>query len=190
MILEAALLEMAEKGWSGLRTRDVAERAGVNKALVHYHFGSMANLRHETVASLMTGLVNEAATELIDAPNLADGIRAFGDSLGRFGPDDPSGTVLMEIMLHVPREKRLEEMVMRALDFYEEALSQRIEADLESGLLDPNTDAAALARGLTALLDGLMLHAYMRPDLDFGSATEALAALVEPSVVPKKQEER
>jgi AcrR family transcriptional regulator len=184
-LMEAAVLELAEKGWGGLRTREVAERARVNKALVHYHFGSMDNLRYETVAMLMSGVVNEAATGLLDAPTLAEGLREFGKSLVSFRSDDPRGLVLMEVMVHVPREERLEEMILRALDFYEEALRQRVEADVASGRLSSNTDTAALATALTATLDGLVLHAYMRPNVDFGPAADALAVLVESSATPK-----
>lgn len=181
---------MAEKGWGGLRTRDVAERAGVNKGLVHYHFGSMDNLRLETVGMLMSGVVNEAASGLLEAPTIAAGVRDFGDYLKSFRSQDPRGVVLMEAMIHVPREKWLEEMMLRALDFYEEALRQRIESDIESGAFAPDTDAAGLATALTAVLDGMVLHAYMRPEANLGPAAEALAVLIEraaPSKTKKKK---
>lgn len=179
VLLEAAIVELADKGWGGLRTRNVAERAGVNKALVHYHFGSMDNLRFQAITSLMSGLVNEAASVLLEAPTLSEGISRFGESLKAFRSDDPRGVVLMEAMIHVPRDQSLEDMMMRAIEFYEEALRQRIDSDVQSGRLGSDTDPAALARALTALLDGLVLHAYMRPEVDFAPAAEALARLLE-----------
>lgn len=187
-LIEAALVEMAEKGWGGLRTREVAERAGVNKGLVHYHFGSMDNLRLETVGMLLSGVVNEAATGLLQATTIAAGVRRFGEHLESFRSDDPRGVVLMEAMLHVPREEWLEETMLRALDFYEEALRQRIEADIEAGALGAETDPAGLATALTAALDGMALHAYMRPGADLGSAAESLAALVERSTPARDKE--
>lgn len=173
------MVELAEKGWGGLRTREVADRAGVNKALVHYHFGSIDNLRLEVVAYLMTGIVNEAASALIEAPTLARGIRTFGETLDRFRSDDPGSVVLMEAMLHAPRDERLEAMLLRALEFYEEALRQRIETDASSNRLPTGIDAKGLATALTALLDGLVLHAYMRPGVDFRPAAESIADLLE-----------
>lgn len=178
-LLDAAMVELAEKGWGGLRTREVADRGGVNKALVHYHFGSIDNLRLEVVAFLMTGVVNEAASVLIEAPNLARGIRTFGETLDRFRSDDPRSVVLMEAMLHAPRDERLEAMLLRALEFYEEALRQRIETDANSDRLPGDVDSKALATALTALLDGLVLHAYMRPGVDFRPAADAIADLFE-----------
>lgn len=187
-LIEAALVEMAEKGWGGLRTRGVANRAGVNKGLVHYHFGSMNNLRLETVGMLMSGVVNEAAAGLVEAPTIAEGVRRFGEYLGSFRSDDPRGVVLMEAMLHVPREEWLEEMMLKELDFYEKALQKRIEADIAAGALGAETDPAGLATALTAALDGMVLHAYMRPGADLGSAAESLAVLVERSAPSKDKE--
>lgn len=188
--MEAALVEMAEKGWGGLRTRGVAERAGVNKGLVHYHFGSMDQLRLETVAMLMGGVVNEAAAGLLEAPTIAAGVRQVGEYLRSFRSDDPRGVVLMEAMLHVPREEWLEEMMLGALDFYEEALRQRIEADIDAGTLDVGTDPAGLATALIAALDGMILHAYMRPGANLGPAAESLAALVEAAAPSEMKKER
>src|SRR4051812_2528672 len=39
-LLEAAYAVVADKGLEGLRTRDVAARAGVNIATLHYYFGT------------------------------------------------------------------------------------------------------------------------------------------------------
>jgi AcrR family transcriptional regulator len=43
-LLDAALDEFAAKGFSGARVRDIAERAGVSKDLVAYHFGGKEGL--------------------------------------------------------------------------------------------------------------------------------------------------
>ena len=43
-ILEAAVLEFSEHGFSGTRMESIARRAGVNKALVFYYFNSKAEL--------------------------------------------------------------------------------------------------------------------------------------------------
>jgi AcrR family transcriptional regulator len=43
-LLDAALDEFSEKGFAGARVRDIADRAGVNKQLVNYHFGGKEGL--------------------------------------------------------------------------------------------------------------------------------------------------
>lgn len=46
-LLAAALEEFAAKGYAGARVRDIADRAGVNKQLVTYYFGSKDGLYRE-----------------------------------------------------------------------------------------------------------------------------------------------
>ena len=43
-ILEAASEVFTEKGFSGTRTRDIAEKAGINLALLNYYFRSKEKL--------------------------------------------------------------------------------------------------------------------------------------------------
>ncbi|MEW5739631.1 MAG: TetR family transcriptional regulator [Myxococcota bacterium] len=43
-ILEAADVLFGELGFDATTTRDIAERSGVNKALIHYHFGAKDDL--------------------------------------------------------------------------------------------------------------------------------------------------
>lgn len=43
-LLREARLVFAEHGFAGARVDDIAKRAGVNKALINYHFGSKARL--------------------------------------------------------------------------------------------------------------------------------------------------
>lgn len=46
-MLEAALDEFAARGFAGARVQDIAERAGVNKQLINYYFGSKEGLYRE-----------------------------------------------------------------------------------------------------------------------------------------------
>jgi TetR/AcrR family transcriptional regulator len=44
LLLEAASAEFAERGFAGARVAAIAERAGVNKQLISYHFGGKRGL--------------------------------------------------------------------------------------------------------------------------------------------------
>jgi TetR/AcrR family transcriptional regulator len=43
-LLDAALDEFSERGYAGARVADIAQRAGVNKQLINYYFGSKEGL--------------------------------------------------------------------------------------------------------------------------------------------------
>jgi len=48
-LIAAAGAILAEEGSGAISTRHIADRAGVNQALVHYHFGSVENLMLEVM---------------------------------------------------------------------------------------------------------------------------------------------
>ena len=63
-IRKAAFLEFAEKGFDGARMQSIADRAMINKAMVHYYYGSKKEL--------FRTIIRETFEELVD---LFSGIR-------------------------------------------------------------------------------------------------------------------
>lgn len=53
-ILEAAMDEFTEKGWSGARMQAIADRAEINKPLLHYYFRSKENLYKRIMEQIMS----------------------------------------------------------------------------------------------------------------------------------------
>lgn len=74
-ILEAADDLFGEHGFDATTTREIAERAGVNKALIHYHYSSKDELMRELLERYYDEL------EL----TLRDSLEAPGDLAHRFG---------------------------------------------------------------------------------------------------------
>lgn len=66
-LLEAAALEFGERGYDATRVDRIAERAGVNKAMLYYHFGSKEGLYVEVVRDLFRA-VGARATAIADGP--------------------------------------------------------------------------------------------------------------------------
>ena len=81
---EAALLDAAERllveiGYARLTTRRLAQAAGVNQGLVHYHFGSMENLLVRVLERFTGRLIErQRAMYAADAPFLEKWRRAMG----------------------------------------------------------------------------------------------------------------
>lgn len=53
-VLAAATELLSTEGIAGISTRRVANRAGVNQALIHYHYGSIENLMLEVLTGITT----------------------------------------------------------------------------------------------------------------------------------------
>ena len=176
-ILTAAIEEIADVGWSGSRTRSIGERAGVNSALVHYHFSSMEDLLLEAVAATFASLA-EVAEESLTADTIASGMDGMLDMLAAVDPSEPFWRVLMEALLQAPREPRLAEWTIGLLEDYREAMHQRLDVAVEAGELPAETDTEGLALGLMALLDGLGLYSYVNPAYDIRRAGQAVVHLL------------
>lgn len=56
-ILKAAMAEFAREGEAGARTEAIAKAAGVNKALIHYYFGTKEGLYGAVLDEVFSGLV-------------------------------------------------------------------------------------------------------------------------------------
>lgn len=66
-IFEAALAEFTEKGFAAARMQEIATRAGINKALLHYYFRSKDRL-FEAVFEHLIGQLAPLFGNLLDGP--------------------------------------------------------------------------------------------------------------------------
>jgi AcrR family transcriptional regulator len=177
-LIEAALAEIVERGWGGVRSRNVAERAGVNNALVHYHFGSMDHLRLEAARVAFDRLAGSFGPDAVSAPTIAEGISSLAAELGSIDPGDPLWQVLMEVFVQSPRHPQLAEMAREVLEAFRDVLRTRLEAAVAEGELPSSADVDGLAVALIAMLDGLGLHAWVDPQIDARRAGAAVAHLL------------
>lgn len=176
-ILRAAVEEIAERGWGGVRTRSIAERADVNGALIHYHFSSMESLLVEAVGSTFVGIAETAAAS-ITAETVALGMDGMLEALAAIDPDDPQWQVMMEAILQAPRVPQLRDLTLGLLETYRSAMQERLDRAVEAGELPADTDSEGLALGLMALLDGLGLYAFVNPAYDTVRAGRSIVTLI------------
>jgi AcrR family transcriptional regulator len=74
-ILAAALDEFAEHGLAGARVGHIAERAGINKAMIYYHFDSKEALYDHILVAQMERAVSTMSSEIDEALPLEDVLR-------------------------------------------------------------------------------------------------------------------
>lgn len=84
VILQAAQAVFMEKGVAGARMQEIADRAGINKALLHYYFKTKDKLSEQVVARTM-GLMVPRLHALLNADTeLFDKLRAVAAEYSRF----------------------------------------------------------------------------------------------------------
>lgn len=88
-ILKAAEEEFAERGFGGARAQNIATRAGVNKALPFYHFGSKAELYDEVVKRAL-GRLGEFMSDALVADSPRERLRLFVHRLFEYLAENPN----------------------------------------------------------------------------------------------------
>lgn len=90
-IKEAARIIFQEKGFAGSKTRDIAEAADINLALLNYYFRSKKKLFDlimvETIQSFFSGIIKILNNE---KTSLKDKIQAFVDNYIDFLSENPN----------------------------------------------------------------------------------------------------
>jgi AcrR family transcriptional regulator len=158
-LLDAAAQLVGEVGWGAVTTRLVAERAGVNAALVHYHFSSVQELLSTAALQFAEKVLAESA-DALRAADPADGIERMLEELSRYTGTDPESLLLAEALL---ASHRLPEL-RTSLAVLVAGFRARV-ADWLRGADVKDADAVALLLG--AAIDGLVLHRALDESIDF-----------------------
>lgn len=74
-ILYAALEEFVQFGKKGARMQSIADKAGVNKALLHYYFSSKDNLHKEVLKRMIENAFSRISTSMEESSDPRDQIR-------------------------------------------------------------------------------------------------------------------
>lgn len=77
LILSAAMDVFVEKGWDGARMQEIADRAGINKTLLHYYFRSKANIHRTIVERVFRMFFEQIETSLNEKDPLPTVLRKF-----------------------------------------------------------------------------------------------------------------
>lgn len=165
-LLHATVELMAEIGVDRVRTRSIAKRAGVNPALVHYHFGSVSALVMEAAQDALLRTLGPSLEALQSGTTIRDSIRAILRWVERHGPDAPGSTILAEAMVKATRNPSFRRWATQASRRFRLVILERLRAARKAGELDPELDLTATATLLAATLDGLLFHRLVDPKLE------------------------
>ncbi|GAB3498168.1 TetR/AcrR family transcriptional regulator [Amycolatopsis cihanbeyliensis] len=174
-LVEAGVALLAEGGWPAVTSRGVAERAGANLGLIHYHFGGLLAL-HAAIARRAGELViNPVIAELLGAPDERAALRAVHRMLPATTEDDRITMLATELVAGARRAPELGEVLREQLRQARTELAGWLRRRHPEWPAARRTGAATL---LAALLDGLMLHRMLDSALPVEDALATLDELV------------
>ncbi len=174
-LTEATIEVIAERGWGGVSTRAVAERAGVNPGVVHYHFASIDELRRRAVVDAL-GVLEDAVMDASSDRTPREILEAAAEATVGLGRSER--LLLFEALPPAGRDPQMREELGELLIRGRGILAARIRAHHPQPLGDPDVLAGVIA----AALDGLLLHLLVEPGLDVGAHVRPLLALLGPEM--------
>src|SRR5688572_150050 len=156
-ILAAAYGQLAERGFEGLRTRDIAGRVGVNIATLHYYFPTKETLVRGVVAYAM----GRFRATLGGGGSPAAMLRAHFQGLRRLARDEPELFAVMgELALRARRDPAIGRILRDTDDVWHATLRGLLRAARKEGAIATETADDDLAALIIATLKGV----FMLPD--------------------------
>lgn len=157
-ILDAVVSVIIDIGFTEMTVGDVAKRAGVSNALVHYHFSSKDDLIAAAL-KVASDEDNELRRSLADGPGTATRRieLVLTQSLPASAEPDPSWVLWIETWGETRRSEEIRS-VMADLNGHEQAtILELIHAGNAAGEFEC-TDPRGVAGRLTALRDGMAVE--------------------------------
>jgi AcrR family transcriptional regulator len=150
----AAFNQIAERGFEGLRTREVAAQVGVNIATLHYYFPSKEALIRGVVEHAMSRFRSTLAPHGSPAQQLGNHLRAVRALL----LDEPQiGAVMGEIALRSARDEPLAALLGEMYEGWHITMRGLLRRAARSGDLRPDLDSDDVAALVVATLSSMTL---------------------------------
>jgi AcrR family transcriptional regulator len=162
MLVRAAQELLADRGFEGLRVREVAERVGINNATLHYYFS--------TKQALVRGVVDDIVGRLERLP--AGGgqlppeqaLRAHFDHVLGQMRDAPEGLVVLhELFARARRDAEVRATLADTDASWRAWLVPVLQAGVASGVFRADLDAGAAAGVITGFFKSLLLQLHLTP---------------------------
>lgn len=171
-LLLAAADVLRDNGIAGLSARTIAAHAGVNQALIFYHFNTVAELVDAAVRNSVRSRVDfyrEQFARVGSLPQLLQVGRALHEREAELG----NVAMMAQLLAGAQQDKTLAGAARYAMDAWVEEIETVLVRVLRGSALAEIADPRGLARAVSAAFVGLQLY----DGIDRAGAAAALDAL-------------
>jgi len=150
----AAYREIAEHGFEGLRTREVAAEVGVNIATLHYYFPTKESL----IQAVLDHAMGRFRTTLAPHGSPSDQLRNYLRAVRKLMLDEPElGAVMAELALRSVRDRSTGRIMNAMYDTWHVAVRGLLRRAVKEGGLKAELDNDAVAALIVATLTSMTL---------------------------------
>jgi AcrR family transcriptional regulator len=156
----AAYRQLAQHGFEGLRTREVAAEAGVNIATLHYYFPS----KEELIGAVLAHAMQRFRSTLDVGDGSGNQLRAHFDGLRRLLRDEPELFAVMgELALRAARDPAIRDLFQNTTDMWRRAIRGLLIKAAKDGFLEAPGDADGQASLVVAAVMGACMIPVWQP---------------------------
>jgi len=160
-LVRAAFNQIAERGFEGLRTREVAAGVGLNIATLHYYFPTKEALIRGVVAHAMDRFRSTLAPHGSPADQFRNHLRAVRKLLR----DEPEvGAVMGELALRSARDPAMARIMGEAFQAWQRTLRGLLQRAAGDGYLARDLDYDDVAALIMATLTSMTLPSTASAD--------------------------
>nr|WP_042190404.1 TetR/AcrR family transcriptional regulator [Kibdelosporangium sp. MJ126-NF4]CEL19316.1 FIG01126839: hypothetical protein [Kibdelosporangium sp. MJ126-NF4]CTQ94885.1 FIG01126839: hypothetical protein [Kibdelosporangium sp. MJ126-NF4] len=161
-LIDGAIETVRTAGISGVSARSIAAAAGVNQALVFYHFGSVHDLLGAACVTHTHAAVERFQPKLDKVGTLKE-LLAVGRDLHVKQTEVGNVTVLAQMLAGSQNDESLAETTRTALGLWIDAIEQVLTRVLATSPAKDLVDTKGLARAVSAAFIGLELYEGVDP---------------------------
>ncbi|MGN9804313.1 TetR family transcriptional regulator [Micromonospora sp. L32] len=179
-LIDGALAAIRSHGIAGASARTIAAAAGVNQALVFYHFGTVDALLAEACRSATAARVAVYRDRFAEVGSLRE-LLDLGRALHEQERSAGNVAVLAQLLAGAQTDPTLAPATAAALGLWTAEIETVLRRLLRDSPVAPVVDPAGLARAISAAFIGLELFEGVDPAgaHDAFDALERLAVLIE-----------
>lgn len=166
-IVQAAIRVLARQGYARTSLMDIAREAGMSKGAVHYHFPTKESLI-EVVLKTATDVVQQRT---IDAWNSGgdDTLLSLHNSLEELwktrAERSDEALVVADLLAQSLYDDKLQPHLAEFYKLAAEQTHEYLSKEFERHGIKPNVPMKILPRLVVGLLDGLVMQAFVDPDV-------------------------
>jgi AcrR family transcriptional regulator len=150
----AAFNQIAERGFEGLRTRDVAAEVGVNIATLHYYFPTKESL----IRGVLEYAMGRFRSTLAPHGSPADQLRNHLRAVRKLMVEEPElSGVMGELALRSARDRSMAKLMTEMYDGWHVTMRGLLRRAVKEGNLRPELDSDGVAALVVATLTAMTL---------------------------------
>ncbi|HXA52750.1 MAG TPA: TetR/AcrR family transcriptional regulator [Candidatus Acidoferrum sp.] len=147
---------IAEKGFEGFRSREVASLAGINNATLHYYFPTKEDLVRAVVEYLVQEFSMNRASAQAKEGGAAEELRWEFEDVGIRMRETPEQLIVMgELSVRALRDPAIAQIMRRVQEGWRGSVIAILERGIREGVFRPDLDLISTANGIITLLKGL-----------------------------------